>query len=138
VATFSEFVTAQDKCWPAVVSELRKGYKSSHWIWWVFPQLAILGRSPRAVHFGLRDLNEATAYLAHPKLGIRLIETTSLLAAQKALPPVDILGEIDALKVRSSMTLFEAVPSANPIFTHVLNAMYAGTRCPVTTDALSA
>lgn len=138
MAELSEFVASQAPVWDDVLRELRTGRKVTHWIWWVFPQLEILGRSPRARHFGLSGLDEATAYLAHPVLGPRLAQVSDLLLAHAASDPVDILGPVDALKVRSCMTLFEAVPEAPGIFADVLDQMYGGDRCPVTQDALSA
>ncbi|SEL57338.1 Uncharacterized protein, DUF1810 family [Roseivivax marinus] len=136
MATPDEFVAAQEGCWPEVVAELTAGRKTSHWIWWVFPQLETLGRSPRARHFGLAGVGEARAYLAHPVLGPRLVEVAELLMRHAGTAPEDILGAVDALKVRSSMTLFEAVPGADPAFARVLDTFYAGDRCPHTTDQI--
>ncbi|ETW13124.1 hypothetical protein ATO8_07931 [Roseivivax marinus] len=136
MATPDEFVAAQEGCWPEVVAELTAGRKTSHWIWWVFPQLETLGRSPRARHFGLAGVEEARAYLAHPVLGPRLVEAAELLMRHAGTAPEDILGAVDALKVRSSMTLFEAVPGADPVFARVLDTFYAGDRCPHTTDQI--
>ena len=137
-ATLNEFLTAQTPVWPDVLRELRAGRKTSHWIWWVFPQLAVLGRSSRARHFGLSGLDAARTYLAHPILGPRLIECAVLLLDHADTAPVDILGHVDALKVRSCMTLFEAVPGAPAVFAQVLDRMYGGDRCPITTEALAA
>ncbi|WP_372893640.1 DUF1810 domain-containing protein, partial [Rhodosalinus sp.] len=116
MADLSEFVAAQDPVWDQVRAELRAGRKTSHWIWWVFPQLEHLGRSPRARHFGLTGVEEAALYLAHPVLGPRLEEAARLMLAHAGTAPEDVLGEVDALKLRSSMTLFEAVPGAPPVF----------------------
>lgn len=137
MAEFQEFVDAQDAVWTDVLRELRAGQKTSHWIWWVFPQLRALGRSPRALHFGLAGLDEAAAYLSHPTLGPRLQDCTALLLTHDGTDPERILGPVDALKVRSCMTLFEAVPKAPAAFSTVLDRMYGGARCPVTTQALS-
>ncbi|MGP6088669.1 DUF1810 domain-containing protein [Antarctobacter jejuensis] len=136
-ATHAEFLTAQEPVWADVQRELRQGRKVTHWIWWFFPQLAVLGRSPRARHFGLAGLDEAQAYYAHPVLGQRLRDSAELLLAHANTDPVDILGPVDALKVRSCMTLFEAVPDAAPCFSQVLDRMYDGQRCPVTTAVLT-
>ncbi|ETA52984.1 DUF1810 domain-containing protein [Ponticoccus alexandrii] len=138
MAEFQEFVDAQDAVWTDVLRELRAGQKTSHWIWWVFPQLRALGRSPRALHFGLAGLDEATAYLSHPILGPRLLDCTALLLTHDGTDPERILGPVDALKVRSCMTLFKAVPKAPAAFSTVLDRLYGGDRCPVTTRALSA
>ncbi|WP_172297872.1 DUF1810 domain-containing protein [Pseudoruegeria sp. HB172150] len=137
MATLQEFVDAQEQVWPQVLRELRDGRKVTHWIWWVFPQLETLGRSPRARHFGLSGLQEAADYLAHPVLGPHLIEVADLLLIHEGTDPVDILGPVDALKVRSSMTLFEATPGAPDSFAKVLNRLYKGERCPVTRATLA-
>ncbi|MBS0123488.1 DUF1810 domain-containing protein [Thetidibacter halocola] len=136
--TLSGFVTAQEAVWPDVLRELRAGQKTSHWIWWVFPQLSSLGRSPRARHFGLSGVDEAADYLAHPILGPRLVEVSQILLSHTGTDPETILGPIDSLKVRSSLTLFEAVPDADPVFAQVLDGMYGGTRCPITRQAVAA
>ncbi|WP_289155143.1 DUF1810 domain-containing protein [uncultured Salipiger sp.] len=136
MAGLQEFVDAQDKHWPQILGELRDGRKATHWIWYVFPQLATLGRSAMARHFGLSGIGEAGAYLAHPVLGPRLIETTALLMAHQGLDPVEILGPVDALKVRSCLTLFEAVPGAPELFSETLNSLYSGERCPATQASL--
>lgn len=132
MAELTEFVTAQEAVWDDVVAELRAGRKTSHWIWWVFPQLETLGRSERARHFGLSGLDEAAAYLAHPVLGPRLEEAAALILDHEGAAPEEILGNVDALKLRSSMTLFEAVPEAPPVFSKVLDTFYHGERCPHT------
>jgi uncharacterized protein (DUF1810 family) len=136
LAELSEFVAAQDPVWDGVRAELRAGLKETHWIWWVFPQLASLGRSERARHFGLSGLDEAANYLAHPVLGPRLEEAARLMLALEGTPPEDVLGQVDALKLRSSMTLFEAVPGAPAVFAQVLDRLYGGARCPRTREAL--
>lgn len=136
MAELSEFVAAQDPVWDRVRAELRAGRKETHWIWWVFPQLASLGRSERARHFGLSGLDEAAAYLAHPVLGPRLEEAARLMLTHVGTPPEDVLGQVDALKLCSSMTLFEAVPGAPPVFARVLDRLYGGERCPQTRKAL--
>ncbi|WP_428927315.1 DUF1810 domain-containing protein [Marinibacterium sp. SX1] len=125
-----KFIAAQDKVWPQVVRELRRGEKSSHWIWFVFPQLASLGRSERARYYGLADLAEARDYLAHPVLRERLEEVAELLMMHRGASPEDILGPVDALKVRSSMTLFSQVDDAPAIFAKVLDVFYDGETCP--------
>lgn len=136
MAELQEFVEAQDRHWPQILAELRDGRKVTHWIWYVFPQLAILGRSHRALHFGLPDLDSAADYLRHPVLGPRLREATGIVLGHEGTAPVEILGPVDALKLRSCMTLFAAVPGAPDCFREVLNRFYSGERCPVTRDAL--
>lgn len=137
MADLSEFVTSQAPVWDDVLREMRAGRKTSHWIWWVFPQLTILGRSHRARHFGLSGLDEAAAYLAHPVLGPRLVQVSQLLRSHEGTDPATILGAVDALKVRSCMTLFEAVPDTPDVFAEVLDRMYGSTRCPITREAIA-
>ncbi|SFD69268.1 DUF1810 domain-containing protein [Roseivivax sediminis] len=136
MAELSEFVEAQAAVWGDVIAELRAGRKTTHWIWWVFPQLETLGRSTRARHFGLSGVEEASAYLAHPVLGPRLAEASALLLSHAGTPPETILGSVDALKVRSSMTLFEATKAPPPEVPEVLRQVYGGVRCSHTRDAI--
>lgn len=122
------FVTAQDGVFDQALSELQSGYKRTHWIWFVFPQIAGLGHSTMARHYSIRDRSEAKDYLAHPILEPRLRQaTTALLSWKDRWDAESILGSIDALKVRSSMTLFEAV-GGNAVFASVLDAFYDGSR----------
>lgn len=137
MAELQEFVEAQDSHWPQILAELRDGRKVTHWIWYVFPQLETLGRSGMARHFGLSGLDEAASYLAHPVLGPRLIEVSEILLTHDGKTPEAILGHVDALKVRSCMTLFESVSGAPPVFGRVLDHLYEGERCPVTRDTLA-
>ncbi len=129
------FVRAQDPLWATVTAELRAGRKRSHWIWFVFPQLRGLGRSWESTFYGIADLAEARAYLAHPVLGPRLAEATDLLLAAPGSDPAAILGGIDAVKVRSSMTLFLRADPGIGRFTAVLDRFYAGAGDPLT-DAM--
>ena len=129
------FLSAQEKVWPDVVRELKAGQKTSHWIWYVFPQLAVLGRSERARRYGLADLAAAEAYLADPTLRARLIEVAELLLTHPDMSAEEILGPVDALKVRSSMTLFARVPDAPDVFQRVLETFYGGETCPVSACA---
>ena len=124
-----KFLDAQDKVWPQVVRELNQGEKTSHWIWYVFPQLASLGRSERARRYGIVDLAEAKAYLDNPMLRERLEEVAELLLMHRGWSPEDILGPVDALKVRSSMTLFSRVDGAPEVFEKILDVFYDGERC---------
>lgn len=120
------FVTAQDPVYATVVSELRAGRKTSHWMWFIFPQVRGLGHSHMARHYGISSTAEAQAYLAHPVLGPRLRECTDLLLDLPGDSPTAVLGGIDALKLRSSMTLFAAVAPAEPRFQEVLDKYYGG------------
>ena len=120
------FVAAQERVWPAVVAELAAGAKRSHWMWFVFPQIAGLGSSPMAARFAVASLAEARDYLAHPVLGPRLREATGLMLRHAGTPPGAILGPIDALKFRSSMTLFQLAAPGEALFQKALDAFYGG------------
>ncbi len=132
MATLQEFLDAQEESWPVALRELETGQKVTHWIWWIFPQLRELGRSQRARHFGLSGPDEAADYLAHPVLGARLVTASRTLMKHSDSRAEGILGSVDALKVRSCMTLFEGMPGADPVFSRVLETFYDGARCPVT------
>jgi uncharacterized protein (DUF1810 family) len=121
------FVEAQSGVFEGAVDELRRGRKVGHWIWFIFPQLVGLGRSPTSQRYALRSLAEARAYLAHPLLGPRLRECAEvLLAAPQGRSAIDIFGELDALKVRSSMTLFHRAAPEERLFRAVLDRFYDG------------
>jgi uncharacterized protein (DUF1810 family) len=102
------FVEAQDSggTYATALAELRRGRKTSHWMWFVFPQIAGLGQSPTAVYYGVRGLDEARAYVQHQTLGARLVECADVLSGLDERDPVQVFGGIDAVKLRSSMTLF--------------------------------
>lgn len=124
------FVAAQSAVYDEVTRELAVGHKRTHWMWFVFPQLKGLGQSVTAQHFGIGSLGEARAYLAHPVLGPRLRECAALLRDFDEQRPIElILGSVDALKLRSSMTLFQrarAAPADRELFGAVLDRYYAG------------
>ena len=122
------FVEAQDAggTYTAALRELRAGRKTSHWMWFVFPQLAGLGHSSMAQAYALASLDEARAYLAHPVLGPRLRECTAAVLAHTDRSAEQILGVVDALKLRSSMTLFARAAPDEPAFAAVLEAFYCG------------
>jgi len=123
------FVDAQRASYPTALAELRAGAKRSHWMWFVFPQIAGLGSSAMARTYAIADLAEARAYLAHPLLGARLRESVDALLAHRGSDIAAILGSIDAMKLRSSMTLFEAAADgAEPRFAAILDGFYAGER----------
>lgn len=121
------FVTAQENVYPAALAELRRGRKTGHWIWFVFPQMRGLGRTATADLYGIASREEAAAYLAHPILGPRLGECVQTVLAHKDKAAESIFGFPDVLKFRSCLTLFEAV-SAEPVFAEALNAFYEGER----------
>ncbi len=133
MAGLDRFVAAQaqTQAYARALAELQAGRKQGHWIWFVFPQIAGLGRSETARFYAIRDLAEAQDYLAHPLLGARLDESGKALLPHAGTPIAAILGEIDAVKLRSSMTLFEAA-GGGPIFGEVLDAFHEGQRDPAT------
>ena len=132
------FVAAQAPVYDAVVDELRAGAKRSHWIWFIFPQLAGLGRSPTAARFAISSLAEAQAYLDHHILGARLRECTHLVNSIEGRSVDDIFGWPDNLKVRSSMTLFAHATPDNAEFMGLLEKFYGGEQDPATVALLSA
>lgn len=132
------FVDAQERVYDTVLDELRAGRKRSHWIWFVFPQLRGLGRSPTAQRYGIGSLAEARAYLAHDVLGPRLHECADLVSRSEQ-PSADVLfGSPDNLKVRSSMTLFGRAADDPEVFDRVLAKYYDGQPDPLTVELLSA
>ena len=131
------FVVAQDEgSYRAAVAELRAGRKTSHWMWFIFPQVAGLGRSAAAQHFAISSLDEAQAYLRHPVLGPRLRECVQLLAALDGKSAEQILGSVDAMKLRSSLTLFMAAAPDEPLFRDVLAKYFGGAADQLTLDRL--
>ncbi len=137
----AHFIAAQDPVYATVLAELRAGDKRTHWMWFIFPQLAALGRSPTAKHFGLADLDAARAYLADPVLGARLREcTATVLAAGEATgrSAHAILGSPDDLKLRSCLTLFEAAAEGEDraLFAKTLAHFYGGERDRTTLELI--
>jgi uncharacterized protein (DUF1810 family) len=122
------FVAAQDQAgtYEAAVQELRSGRKRSHWMWFVFPQIAGLGQSPTSRRYAISSLDEARAYLAHPVLGPRLHECASVLSEFEGRGAEEIFGGIDAIKLRSSMTLFARADPDRPEFKRVLDVYFDG------------
>ena len=136
----ARFVHAQQEggTYVHALAELRRGRKSTHWMWFVFPQLAGLGRSATARRYALRSADEARAYLAHPVLGPRLVACAEALLALDTCDPVAVLGTTDAQKLRSSMTLFARVAPGEPAFRAVLDRCFAGREDPLTVTSLDA
>ncbi|HEX5907001.1 MAG TPA: DUF1810 domain-containing protein [Propionibacteriaceae bacterium] len=122
------FVRAQDSggTYQRAVAELRTGRKTSHWMWFIFPQIAGLGRSAMAQAYAIGDLAEARAYLAHPVLGPRLVECAELVASHRGRSALQIFGGIDAIKLRSSMTLFAHADPDQVIFKEVIEQYFEG------------
>jgi uncharacterized protein (DUF1810 family) len=131
------FLEAQSTVHRRALAELHAGSKQSHWMWFIFPQIAGLGRTPTAQFYAIADAAEARDYLAHPVLGARLRECTDAMLGWGGRRSAEaILGPIDALKFRSSMTLFEAVADGEDRFARALEAFYAGTRDQTTLERL--
>jgi uncharacterized protein (DUF1810 family) len=126
------FVDAQQPVFAEVVTELKRGSKRGHWMWFIFPQLKGLGRTAQSTFFGISSIHEAAAYLQHPVLGPRLKQCAQLVNAVEGCSAEDIFGEIDAMKFRSSMTLFASTTPENQIFTDALEKYFAGEFDPLT------
>jgi uncharacterized protein (DUF1810 family) len=138
MADLSRFVEAQAATYQTALAELRRGRKESHWMWFVFPQIQGLGSSPTARFYAIADLAEAKAYLAHPVLGPRLREVAATI---NALPGDDahaVFGSPDDLKLRSSLTLFQAAAPDEPAFGQALGKYFGGARDPRTLERLAA
>jgi uncharacterized protein (DUF1810 family) len=120
------FLVAQQPIYDHVLDELRRGRKTSHWMWFIFPQIAGLGYSAMAQRFAITSLDEARAYLAHPVLGTRLRECATLVLASGGRTAVEIFGSTDALKLRSCMTLFRRAAPDERVFARVLDRDYGG------------
>jgi uncharacterized protein (DUF1810 family) len=122
------FVAAQDAggTYERAAAELRAGRKTSHWMWFIFPQIAGLGYSHAAQTYAIRSLAEARAYLAHPVLGARLIECAAILTGVPGRTAEQIFGEVDAMKLRSSATLFMHAAPGEPVFRQVLDQYFDG------------
>ena len=133
------FVDAQDRgeAYAGALAELRQGHKRGHWIWFVFPQIQGLGSSETARFFAISSLREATAYLRHPVLGPRLTEAAEALLELRGRDVATVLGDLDAMKLRSSMTLFSHVEDAAPVFRRVLDEFYGGQADDATERALA-
>jgi uncharacterized protein (DUF1810 family) len=120
------FVVAQDAVYDHVTAELRQGRKVSHWMWFVFPQVAGLGRSPTSKRYAITTVDEAKAYLAHPVLGPRLLACAGILTRLTGHTAQLIFGTVDAQKLHSSMTLFARTQPDEPLFREVLDAYFDG------------
>jgi uncharacterized protein (DUF1810 family) len=122
------FVDAQAGSYAKALTELRAGRKTGHWMWWVFPQVAGLGMSPTSQAYAVRDLAGARAYLAHEVLGPRLLECCRALLDLEEVSAERVLGSVDAVKLRSSMTLFTLADPTEPLFAEVLDRFFDGER----------
>ena len=120
------FLDAQRGDYAVALTEVRRGRKTSHWMWYIFPQIAGLGQSSTARYYSIRDLEEAREYYAHPVLGQRLREISGALLELLGSDPVAVFGGIDSMKLKSSMTLFAVAAPDDPLFQQVLDKYYGG------------
>ncbi len=126
------FIDAQQRAYPLALSEVRNGRKEGHWMWYIFPQIQGLGFSETSRFYAIQDLREAEAYLKHPILGSRLVEICTELLELEGNDATRIFGSPDDLKLKSSMTLFSAVPDSHSVFQMVLDKFFAGLKDPAT------
>ena len=136
--TLDRFVRAQERDYAQAFAELSAGHKRTHWIWYVLPQLRELGRSEMAREYGIVNRQEAAEYIAHPILGPRLIECVNAILRHADRSANEILGEIDAMKFRSCLTLFAEVAPNEPSFSAALATFYQGKPDPATLRLLGA
>ncbi len=135
----TRFDIAQLDTYDIALAEMKRGKKTTHWMWFIFPQLRALGRSDRARYYGIADLDEARAYMSDPDLGPRLVEVAQAVLAHPALSAKQIMGEIDALKLRSSATLFREAahdPETRAVFQGILTTFYDDKPCAATLEQI--
>ena len=133
---FEHFLSAQKDSYTTALAEITSGRKQSHWMWYIFPQLAGLGHSEMANRYAIRDLDQARRYLSHPILGKRLLEISRAAYRSPATGPLALMGSPDELKLRSCMTLFSRVAGADPIFEKVLERYFDAVPDPRTLQLL--
>lgn len=126
INSLNRFLEAQEDMYATALQEIKHGEKESHWMWYIFPQLRGLGRSDMAYIYGINGIEESKAYLEHPVLSARLIEISKAILEHKDELIEDILGDIDAMKLRSSMTLFASISENGSVFHKVLDCFYDG------------
>jgi len=132
----SRFIEAQTATYDTAMAELKRGQKTSHWMWFIFPQIAGLGRSPTARFYAITDLDEARAYLAHPVLGPRLVDAVEAINALPGRDAHAVFGSPDDMKLRSCLTLFRAADPAEPTFQQALDKYFAGREDLLTMERL--
>lgn len=133
----NRFFTAQETTYTEALSEITKGKKQSHWMWFIFPQIAGLGFTDYNVLYGIKNLEEATQYLQHPVLGKRLIEISKAVFEINGKTANDIFGKPDDRKLKSCMTLFAQITKTDPIFQKVLDKFYQGNKDEKTIELLN-
>jgi uncharacterized protein (DUF1810 family) len=122
----TRFLEAQNKLYLTALTELKKGKKETHWMWFIFPQIKGLGRSEMSNLYAIENLQQSEEFLAHPVLGKHLIEVSRVLLDFKMKSAEAIFGELDALKLQSCMTLFSLTNNTDPVFQEVLDAFFSG------------
>ncbi|WP_285057554.1 DUF1810 domain-containing protein [Pedobacter ginsengisoli] len=130
--SLDRYTTAQERDFPTALTEISYGRKQTHWMWYIFPQIQGLGSSEAAKFYAIKDLKEAANYLMHPVLGPRLVKISKELLRHQDRSAYEIFGSPDDLKLRSCMTLFAAVPNADPVFQQVLDQFFDGEKDPKT------
>jgi len=131
------FINAQNESFEEIIHELKSGEKVAHWMWYVFPQIAGLGQSATAKFYAIQDPSEAQAYLDHPILGKRLLECTQIVISLRGKSALAIFGDVDAMKFRSSMTLFMSVAGSDSVFQEAIENYFEGEPDQATLDILS-
>jgi uncharacterized protein (DUF1810 family) len=131
------FLEAQNQVYLKALSEIKNGKKNTHWMWYIFPQIKGLGSSETAHYYGIKDLNEAAAYLQHPILGKHLVEISEELLNLNGKTATQLFGTPDDMKLRSCVTLFANVKNANPVFQKVLEKYFNGTPDELTLQLLN-
>lgn len=137
INSLNRFLKAQEDMYETALEEIKNGEKESHWMWFIFPQLRGLGQSDMAYIYGINGLEEAKSYLAHPILSARLIEISTALLKHKDKDIEDIMGYIDDMKLKSSMTLFAQVSEKDSVFHQVLNCFFSGEMDELTLNLLN-
>lgn len=136
INSLDRFLEAQDRMYQTALGEIKKGSKRSHWMWFIFPQLRGLGSSKMSYVFGINGVKEAKEYLNHPVLSSRLIEITETLLTHKGKDIYDIMGDIDDMKLKSSMTLFALISEEGSVFHQVLECFFNGEQDSHTLDLI--
>jgi uncharacterized protein (DUF1810 family) len=131
------FINAQNESFEEIIHELKNGEKVTHWMWYIFPQIAGLGQSATAKFYAIQDPSEAQAYLDHPILGKRLLECTQIVISLRGKSALAIFGDVDAMKFRSSMTLFMSVAGSDSVFQEAIEKYFEGEPDHATLDILS-
>lgn len=128
MSNLNRFVVAQEQCFDKALDEVRNGRKETHWMWFIFPQIIGLGLSDTAMYYSIESIGEAKLYLEHEVLGPRLVQITKALLALETDDPVEIFGDVDALKLNSCMTLFDYITDDENIFNDVIDKFYDGVK----------